>query len=263
MLTGKGHNAGSSEAMYDLSCDSENFAFNAGEELVYKIYYNLNFIWIPAGEVTFRVEEKQHHYIFRAYGKTYASYEWFFKVNDTYETIVDKSTLLPVKAIRELSEGGYQLYEEVSFDQDNQLADVIRGRELEVADDRGSFTFDRCANDVLGVLYKLRNIDKSSFIANGGMPVNFFMDMKTFNIDLDYVESERKKIKGMGKFNTLKISPTLIAGEVFSEGDRMVAWVSDDQNTIPLLLQSPLSVGSAKVVLKSYKNLRYPLKGVE
>ena len=30
-----------------------NNAFQNGEELVYKIYYNLNFVWIPAGEVTF------------------------------------------------------------------------------------------------------------------------------------------------------------------------------------------------------------------
>ncbi|MFK7935480.1 MAG: hypothetical protein AB8G22_18335, partial [Saprospiraceae bacterium] len=30
------------------ACAMENDAFQVGEEVTYKLYYNLNFIWIPA-----------------------------------------------------------------------------------------------------------------------------------------------------------------------------------------------------------------------
>jgi hypothetical protein len=37
----------------------------------------------------------------------------------------------------------------------------------------------------------------------------------------------------------------------------MTVWVSDDQNRIPLLIESPVSVGSVKMVLQEYKGLKY------
>ena len=53
--------------------------FSAGEELTYKLYYNLNFIWIAAGEVKFKVEDQGDRYKLSATGRTYSSYNWFLK----------------------------------------------------------------------------------------------------------------------------------------------------------------------------------------
>ena len=74
------------------------------------------------------------------------------------------------------------------------------------------------------------------------------------------VDRKKKKIKKLGKFKTIKVVPELIVGEVFKEGDKMNIWVSDDENRVPLMIESPISVGSVKAVLKSYDGLRYPLK---
>lgn len=45
-------------------------SFQHGEQLTYKIYYNLNFIWVPAGEVTFRVLDEGTQYHYQAKGTT-------------------------------------------------------------------------------------------------------------------------------------------------------------------------------------------------
>ena len=37
-----------------------NNAFQGGEKLVYKLYYNWKFVWIPAGEVKFNVIENKN-----------------------------------------------------------------------------------------------------------------------------------------------------------------------------------------------------------
>ena len=68
-----------------------------------------------------------------------------------------------------------------------------------------------------------------------------------------------QKIKGSGKFMTHVFQPQLIAGEVFKEKDQMSIYISVDSNQVPVLIESPLSVGKMKAVLMDYKGLRYPL----
>lgn len=243
---------------YVMDCESENFAFLPGEELVYKIYYNLNFIWIPAGELHFQVFSGESTYEFTAYGTTYPSYEWFYKVDDVYRTTVDKETLLPIHAMRHIKEGKFQLYEEIDFDQDGQIAQVIRGRDKESAEEKGEISFDACASDIVSLMYRLRNIDRDAFVDSGQMPISFVMGTTRHDINLRFLGEEHARIKGLGKLNTLKVSPSLIEGDIFKEGDEMITWVSDDSNRVPLMIESPLSVGSAKAVLKSYSGLKHP-----
>jgi hypothetical protein len=244
---------------YAMECATENSVFLDAEELVYKIYYNLDFIWIPAGEVKFSVKENEETYTLIAVGTTYSSYEWFYKVDDYYETVIDKSTLLPQYATRTIREGGYRLYEEVTFDQNSGTAHVIRGKTKEEAVDQGIFDMEHCSSDILGLFFRLRNVDRQSFIEAGGMPISFFLDMELYDISMRYVGQEKKRIRGLGQHRTIHIRPNLIAGHVFKEGDELSAWVSDDGNRVPLLIESPLTVGSAKAVLKSYRGLKYDL----
>ena len=51
----------------------------------------------------------------------------------------------------------------------------------------------------------------------------------------------------------------MVKGTIFEGGEKMTVWVSDDPNHIPLRIESPIIVGSLKVDMKQYKNLRYPL----
>jgi hypothetical protein len=42
----------------------------------------------------------------------------------------------------------------------------------------------------------------------------------------------------------------------------MTVWVIDDENHIPVRIESQILVGSNKVAMTSFKNLRYPLGNV-
>jgi hypothetical protein len=61
-----------------------------------------------------------------------------------------------------------------------------------------------------------------------------------------------------GKFKAIKFSPLLIKGTIFEGGEQMTVWVSDDENKVPLRVNSPITVGSIKVDLIGYQNLRHP-----
>lgn len=240
------------------NCNIDNKAFQTGEEITYKIYYNWNFVWLSAGEVTFRVDDEGGAYHLNAKGKTYSSYEWFYKVRDNYDTYLDKKTLLPTVSIRDVQEGGYRLYDKVTFDQDGKKASSLRGRSKEKAE-RKDFLVKDCMHDILSAIYFTRNLDFERFQKGQKFPVKIFLDQEVYPLQVKYVGKETKNIKDNGKFNTIRFSPQVISGEVFKEGSEMNIWASDDANRIPLMIESPVVVGSVKAVLKSYKNLRYDM----
>src|SRR6185503_7714318 len=89
---------------YDY-CDTPNHSWQGGEEVTYKLYYQLNFIWIAAGEAKFKVKDLGDRYYISIDGKTISAFEWFYEVNDHYESVIDKKTLLPLSFSRDIHEG--------------------------------------------------------------------------------------------------------------------------------------------------------------
>jgi Protein of unknown function (DUF3108) len=240
-------------------CTMKNQVFQAEEILTYAVYYNWNFIWIPAGEVIFKVTDKGNQYHLSAKGRTYSSYEWFFKVRDNYDTYVDKNSLLPIIGIRDVNEGSYSLYDKVTFHQDQQKAFSVRGKHKDKTILR-EFNVDACMHDLLSVLYYTRNLDFEHIKKGSTFPVKIFMDKQVWPLNVKFKGREEGiDVKGMGSFNAINISPELISGEVFEEGAEMNIWATDDRNKLPLLVESPVSVGSVKAVLQGYSNLRYPM----
>ncbi len=235
----------------------ENNAFQNGEELVYKIYYNLNFVWIPAGEVVFRVDDEGSRYHLSAEGRTYSSYEWFYKAYNKLDSYVDKNTLLPQTSIRWVKENRYKLYDKVQYDQKNRTAQYERGDTKEAVEKRGSIKLTDAMHDLLSAIYYSRTLDYAHAKEGQDFPMKVMLDEETFPLQYRYMGKEEKNIRGLGKYSTMRFVPQLVAGNVFKENSQMKIWATDDSNKLPLMIESPVSVGSVKVVLKSYKGLKY------
>ncbi|MEM9819684.1 MAG: DUF3108 domain-containing protein [Bacteroidota bacterium] len=246
-------------------CYAENKTFKDGERLTYKLFYKLKFLWIPAGEVIFEVTDNQDGTLhLSAKGRTYRSYEWFFKVRNSYECTIDKETLLPNHSLRKIREGkNRRVYENVIFDQEDQKAISQYGRSEETAKENQTLTQD-CIHDLLSVLYYTRNINLEQQVEGSKFPIKVFMDQKVQSLNLIYHGKEkRKKIKGRGRFNTIHFRPESMPGPLFDKakdkGKAMNIWVSDDQNRLPLMIRTPLAGGQIKAILKKYEGLRYEL----
>jgi len=241
------------------TCMIDNVSFKDDEELVYKIYYNWGLVWLSAGEATFKVKEKKDGYLISAVGKTYSGYEWLYSVHDRYEAFVDKATMLPLWSTREIKENNYTLYEKMVFDQDAGRVTSTKGKTKKEATSAVIPVSD-CAHDILSILYFVRNYPFKTFKNGQSFPVSVFLDRENNNLTAKYNGIKKKQdVKGLGSFNSYIISPATIEGKVFEKGNTMKMYISEDANHIPLMVETKLSVGSVKVVLKSYKNLRYPL----
>ena len=254
----------SDSSLEKQACSVYNHTFTAGEELTYKVYYNLNFVWIPAGEVVFSVRDVGTQYHISAVGKTYSSYEWFFKVRDTYEVYIDKQSLLPSLSIRDIQEGKFTLYDKITFDQNSNTTYSVRGSSKSEIKERNEYNVGNCMHDILSIIYYARNVNYNSLDIGDNFPIEIFMDKEVWPLKVSYGgREEAKRVKGQGKFNTILFSPETIPGQVFEEGTKINVWATDDANRLPLLIESPVSVGSIKAVLKDYKGLRHDLTAQE
>ena len=242
-------------------CNTQNVTFKDGEEVTYKLYYQLNFIWLAAGEIVFRVEETPDTYKVTADGRTISAFEWFYKVEDHYETILDKKTMLPIEFTRDISEGKFQLYNRFVFDQENRKVISYKGKSRDNLKIE-YYDLSHCMHDMMSILYYVRNMDFDAIGENETFPVSIFLENEyPLNVKM-LSKNEIKRFKGLGKYKAHSISPEVLEGYYFNEGTEMKIWFTADSNKIPLMVESPVSVGSVKAVLKKWRGLRHPFDAV-
>ncbi len=236
----------------DDFCSVRNHAFKAGEILTYTIFYNVAGIYVNAGTASFNTTLESlgsvpvYHVV--GTGTSNSSYDWIFKVRDRYESFFDTATLQPYKFIRRIDEGGYKKYENVTFNQQTNIA----------VSTAGTYKVPNCIQDVMSAVYYARNINFDSYKVNDLIPFNMFLDNEVYNLHIRYLGKETIKTK-YGKFRSIKFKPLLVKGTIFEGGEKMTVWVSDDANHIPLRIESPIKVGSVKVDMMGYRNIRYAL----
>jgi len=236
-------------------CGIRNTAFMAGETITMKVFYNTVGMYIGAGEATFTTSLERFNgkitYHCVGDGKTYSFFDNFFKVRDRYESYIDTSTMLPIKFIRNVDEGGYKIYNNVTFNHNASTA----------VSTHGIFKTTSCIQDVVSSIYYARNINFDKYKAGDKIPFDMFLDDEIYHLYIRYLGKETVKTR-YGKFRAIKFKPLLIKGTIFEGGEKMTAWVSDDPNHVILRVESPISVGSIKVDMFGYKNLRYPLSSL-
>lgn len=239
----------------DDFCGIRNLAFQQGEVINYNIYYNVIGLYVNAGEASFtntleKLANKPAYHVVGT-GRSNSRYDWIFKVRDKYETYIDTANLQPMKFIRNVDEGGYKKIENITFNQQANTAIT----------QQGVYKVPNCIQDVLSSIYYARNIDFNKYKEGDKIPFSMFMDNEVHNLYLRYMGKETVKTK-YGKFNTIKFKPLLIKGTVFEGGEKMTVWVSDDANHVPVRIESPIVVGTVKIDMMGFSNLRHPLTGL-
>jgi hypothetical protein len=236
----------------DDFCGLRNSAFQDGESVSYNVFYSVIGLYVNAGTANFSVGAEKminrpvYHVV--GTGTSNSNYDWIFKVRDRYESFIDTATLQPLKFIRQVDEGGYKINENVTFNKDVNMAITTKG----------VVKVPACVQDVLSSIYYARNIDFSKYQTDDKIPFTMFLDNEVYNLYIKYLGREVIKTR-YGTFNAIKFRPLLVKGTIFSGGEKMTVWVTDDANHIPLRIESPIVVGSIKVDMMGYKNLRYPL----
>jgi len=237
-------------------CGIKNSTTQNGEELTYTIFYSLAGAHVNAGSTTFKNNLEKFNgrtvYHVVGVGGSNAKYDWIYRVRDRYESYIDTQTMQPLKFFRDVNEGSTKKMETVTFNHASNTA----------TSETGTYRIPACVQDVLSTIYYARNIDFDKYKKGDKIPFQMFLENQVYDLYIRYLGKEDIKIK-YGKFNTIKFKVLLIPGTIFKGGEEMVVWVSDDKNHVPVRIESQILIGSIKVDMTGYKNLRYPLSVVE
>lgn len=193
-------------------------------------------------------------------GQTAKAFNWIFPVKDAYTIWVDPATLQTKRFEADLQEGDYTRKSTFIFDQPNGKVYTswqtrkrpIQNRTLDISE-KGM--------DAISLYFNMRSVDDSEIKEGFARDLEMVLEDTVRYLSFRYEGREVKKIKNLGKFNTLKFRCKIATsdGYAFQDGTEFVVWISDDRNKIPLYIQSPIKVGSVQAYLSSYEGLRYPL----
>lgn len=227
-----------------------NNAFQEGEYLKYRVHYGI----INAGTAELQIKGTEERfgrevYHIKATGKSTGVFNWVFKVRDYYETYLDTEAIIPLEFKRNVREGGYKKKQHVYFDHKKNLA----------KSESETIHFPVQAQDLLSSFYFLRCANVSTFEKGDSINMNAYLDDEIFPTTLKYKGKEVIDSK-FGEIECMKFTPILQEGRVFEEDNGMTIWVSADMNLIPIRLETKIAVGSIKMDLAEYKNLRNPIK---
>src|SRR5258708_39555064 len=114
----------------------------------------------------------------------------------------------PLKFIRNVNEGTYKKYENVSFNKPTATAITTDG----------VYKVPGCVQDVVSSIFYARNLDFSKFKVNDTIPFSMFLDRTVYSLYIRFMGKETIKTR-YGKFHAFKFKPLLIQGTIFTGGE--------------------------------------------
>ncbi len=224
-----------------------NTAFKEGEKLKFRVHYGI----INAAQITMAVDNEQatvsgrKTYKTTVEGQTFKSFDWAFKVRDKFESWIDAEALAPQRYAKSVREDNY-----TDKDYALYLHSIKKLKNTE-----GVLNIPAYTQDIASALYYARNLDLKNAKAGASFPIDIYLDNKVYNLSFKVVGKETIK-SDIGKVKCIKLQPKLVVDRVFKKTDDMFVWVSDDDNKIPIRVQSAIKVGSIKVDITSYSGLK-------
>lgn len=228
----------------------QHSAFGPGEKLTYVLHYG----WLNAGVATLELKEAQDvggrkvlHAV--GLGESTGAFKTFYKVEDRYETYMDREGVFPYLFVRRVNEGGYTINQDYTF---------MQRRGKVVTQEKKTFDVPAHVQDMLSAFYYARALDYSNAKPGDIFTIPTFVDNEKWDLKIQYMGKETIKLRN-GKYKTLKFRPVVQEGRIFKTNDDLNVWITDDGNRIPVLAQAKVLVGSIKMELSGYEGLANPI----
>ena len=219
-----------------------NNAFRVGEKLTFSMGWGP----IKAGTSTMEVKEimeingrKAYHVISET--KTNKFFDRIYKIRDINETFIDVEGIYPLKYKKDIHEGKYKKKRETIFLQDKNIA-IYKEKEIPV---------EPYVQDVLSAYYYVRTKD---LIVGYSLILDVNNNGKNYKLKVKILKKERISTPA-GKFDTILIEPILIEGKSLKEEERLLMWLTDDENKVPVKIKSKIAVGSLLAKLKKMEGV--------
>lgn len=226
-----------------------------GERLV----YDVTWLGIRAGQATMEIRdavqikgEPAIHLVTTAQSSPLVSK--IYPVNDRSESYLGLEPMRALRFEKHLREGRYRHDSQTDFDHQGGLATfryldfspVPKGiSSLEEAEKFGKYVTQEFpltpgSLDELSLLYYVRSLPLA---VGATVRAKVFASRKNWDLEVRVLDRERLDTI-LGQRETLVVEPLLKFEGVFQQKGRVIVWLTDDPDRIPVRMQSEIKVGS-------------------
>ena len=92
-------------------------------------------------------------------------------------------------------------------------------------------------------------------VIHSGQEIKAFLDDTFYDFQVICYRREVIKTKA-GSFKSVVFRPVMPENSIFEGEDAVLAWISDDENKIPLKVEAEMFIGHAGIELTSFSGLR-------
>lgn len=236
-----------------INKEIKNQAYQSREELNYRVHYGaLNAAVVQMSVSKLLKINNREAYNLKIEGQTINSFSWMFRVRDKFESWVDAKSHTPLRYAKTVREDAYY----------HQDIAVYNHKEKWLKNKEGKISITEHTMDIAAAIYYMRTFDYKNKAIGHTFPMDIYIDNQLHKLSVKYVGKEEVDTD-LGKVSCIKLKPQLVVDRVFKDQDAMTVWVSDDENHIPIRIQTDIYVGSLKVDLTSYKNLKNPFSSLK
>ncbi len=225
--------------------DTDSVPFAVGEKLTYQVFWGPFVVGRATLEVT-AIEPIDGHncYHLVAKAKTSGLIDLLFPVDSTAESWLDCDGLFSRRYREDRTEGKRHRNTESHYDyagKETVITNCLNGKQRRVP-------LDQPVQDVVSSLYVVRT---KKLLLDSDQIFAINADTSTYNVIIHPDERKLIWVKPFGDVQALRIEPSPTLSVVSANNGRMWFWISDDARHLPLLVNSDLKFGSAKLVLFS------------
>ena len=249
-----------------VSGQSISYPFKSGEYARYGAYYNWHFIWIQSGDVEFRADtiqyKQQKAWHLKAVGKTFKAYDLLYTVRDTFEVFCNYDSFNPLYSRRALHHAKNNSVHQYTFDyRAGKIAVEIEQEKRPVV--HLSLPIQKNTYDLLATAYNFRKFDFTNLFVGQKVSYRMLIDRKADDLYFRYLGKENVKTRNGKEYRCHKVSVYLLQGDFFPEGEYMKVWFTDDQNQLPVQVETEIQVGSVKALLLETKSIEHPFSSLK
>ena len=233
--------AGSAQtALPPLLPPAVGFSFPAKETLTYAVDWRV----FPAGVATFHLEQAGGLQHITATGQSIGAVNLLFRVNDWFESYLNRQTGCSTIFNKRLQEGRRQITSSLRFvsgkqifDEKNLVTKITQHKEAPIPP---------CVTDLMSAIFygASRPIQPGQSFQ---MPVAD--SMRVVDVTMKS-EAHEPVTTAAGTFQTIRVQPSAAAGVVKNRGNIWI-WYTDDQRRIPVQMRARLFWGTITLRLTS------------
>ncbi|MDR2816544.1 MAG: DUF3108 domain-containing protein [Proteiniphilum sp.] len=243
-------------------CKLTNTAFISGEDIRYDLYLNFSLLNARAGRGSLSVTEANYRgenaYKTVMLLNTSGLAGSIYTVNDTLTSFIDMN-LRPLLFTKEASEGKDYSVERQSYTYEGEKVKI---RAFRVWNGEEMFdevvASDHCTYDYLSVLPYIRNLDYSGMKPGDRYHIRFISGKKTVNMYVNYQGISSVKANDGKKYEVINLSMTILDEAFKDPRDALKASLTNDENRIPVIIDTTLKMGSIRAILREASGIRRP-----